>query len=170
LATIHEAFDSLKGLKVVLLGDLRYGRTVHSLAYGLAQFGVEIVLTSPPELKLPEELRIAIERSGGKIGVEADLRTAVRDADVLYVTRIQKERFGDEGEYRKVAGSYRIDAHLLEGAKERLVILHPLPRAGEVAPEVDRTRHALYFRQAFLGVPVRMALLDAILGGGPTVA
>ena len=79
------------------------------------------------------------------------------------MTRIQKERFGDEGEYRQVAGSYRVDASMLEGAKPRLIVLHPLPRAGEVDPEIDRTPHAAYFRQAFLAVPMRMALLDAIL-------
>ncbi|MGP8073031.1 MAG: aspartate carbamoyltransferase [Thermoplasmata archaeon] len=163
LATMQEAFGTLSGLKVVLLGDLRYGRTVHSLAYALALFGVDIVLSSPPELRLPQELRDELERNGAKFSLEPDMRKAVRDADVLYVTRIQKERFGDEGEYRKVAGSYRIDAHILADAKERLVVMHPLPRAGEVAPEVDRTTHAAYFRQAFLGVPVRMALLDAIL-------
>lgn len=170
LATIHERFGTLTGLRVVLLGDLRYGRTVHSLAYALAQFGAEIVLTSPPELRLPEELRSELERSGAKVQMEGDIRKAVREADVLYVTRIQKERFGDEGEYRKVAGSYRVDLPLLEGAKERLTILHPLPRAGEIASEIDRTPYAAYFRQAFLGVPVRMALLDAILGGGPAAA
>ncbi len=112
-------------------------------------------------------MREELEKSGAKVFDEPDIRKAVRDADVLYVTRIQKERFGDEGEYRKVAGSYRIDSHILAEAKPRLVVMHPLPRAGEVAPEVDQTPHAAYFRQAFLGVPVRMALLDAILSGAP---
>jgi aspartate carbamoyltransferase catalytic subunit len=163
LATMQESFGSLTGLRVVLLGDLRYGRTVHSLAFALALFGIEIVLASPPELRLPPELREELVRLGAKVVDEPDMRKAVREADVLYVTRIQKERFGDEGEYRKVAGSYRIDAHILSEGKERLVVMHPLPRAGEVAPEVDRTSHAAYFRQAFLGVPVRMALLEAIL-------
>jgi aspartate carbamoyltransferase catalytic subunit len=166
LAAMQEAFGTLTGLKVVLLGDLRYGRTVHSLAYALAVFGAEIVLTSPPELRLPRDLRDELERTGTRVSEEPDVRKAVRDADVLYVTRIQKERFGDEGEYRKVAGSYRIDRQILSEAKPRLVVLHPLPRAGEVAPEVDSTPHAAYFRQAFLAVPVRMALLSAILGGG----
>lgn len=96
---------------------------------------------------------------------EEDVRRAMRDADVLYVTRIQKERFGDLAEYEKVAGSYRIDAALLQDAKPRLIVMHPLPRAGEVAPDVDGTAHAAYFRQSFLAVPVRMALLDTILGG-----
>ena len=165
LATMQEAFDTLRGLRVVLLGDLKFGRTVHSLAQALTLFGCEIVLCSPPSLGLPEAIRVRLEHLGGKLSVESDLPHAIRDADVLYVTRIQKERFPDEAEYRKVAGSYRVDSALLKDAKPRLAVMHPLPRAGEISPEVDETPHAVYFRQAFLAVPVRMALLDAILGG-----
>lgn len=165
LATMQEAFDTLTGLQVVLLGDLKYGRTVHSLAHALAVFGSEIVLTSPPSLGLPEEVIERLEHMGAKVSVEPDVRKAVRNADVLYVTRIQKERFTDEADYRKVAGSYHIDADVLREAKPRLIVMHPLPRAGEIAPEVDSTPHAAYFRQAFLAVPVRMALLNAVLGG-----
>jgi aspartate carbamoyltransferase catalytic subunit len=164
LATIQEAFGSLAGLRVVLLGDLKYGRTVHSLAYALGEFGSELILTSPPTLRLPDDHREELRRLGAKFSEEPDLRKAVRDADVLYVTRVQKERFTDEDEYRAVSGSYRIDASVLADAKPRLIVMHPLPRAGEVAPEVDNTPHAAYFRQAFLAVPVRMALLTAILG------
>ncbi len=164
LATMQEAFDTLSGLRVVLLGDLKYGRTVHSLAHALSLFGSEIVLCAPPSLELPEPARARLKQMGAKLVDEPNLTRAIRDADVLYVTRIQKERFGDEAEYRKVAGSYRIDASVLKDAKPRLAVMHPLPRAGEIAPEVDDTPHAVYFRQAFLAVPVRMALLDAILG------
>lgn len=163
LATMEEAFGTLSGLRVVLLGDLKYGRTVHSLAYALALFGAELVLSSPPTLRLPEEVRDQLEHMGVHLTEEDQLHRAIRDADVLYVTRIQKERFPDESEYQKVAGSYRIDNAVLAGAKSRLIVLHPLPRAGEIAPEVDSTPHAAYFRQAFLAVPVRMALLNAIL-------
>ncbi len=165
LATMHEAFGTLTGLKVVLLGDLKYGRTVHSLAEALAGFGSEIVLTSPPALRLPDEFRDELRHRGAKIVEEPDVRRAIRDADVLYVTRIQKERFPEESEYRAVAGSYRVDAALLAASKPRLIVMHPLPRAGEIAPEVDGTPHAAYFRQAFLAVPVRMALLRQILVG-----
>ena len=105
-----------------------------------------------------------LEHLGAHLTVEPDLHRAVRDADVLYVTRIQKERFTDESDYREVAGSYRIDSGVLREAKPRLIVMHPLPRAGEISPEVDETPHAAYFRQAFLAVPVRMALLDAVLG------
>jgi aspartate carbamoyltransferase catalytic subunit len=166
LATMREAFGTLTGLKVVLLGDLKYGRTVHSLTYALAGFGSEIVLTSPPTLRLPDEQREELRRRGARVSEETDLRRAIKDADVLYVTRIQKERFADDSEYRAVAGSYRVDSALLAAAKSRLIVMHPLPRAGEIAPEVDSTPHAVYFRQAFLAVPVRMALLQQILGGG----
>ncbi len=165
LAAMHEAFGTLSGLKVVLLGDLKYGRTVHSLAYALATFGAELVLSSPQSLGLPEEIRQQLDQMGAKVSEETQIHKLVRDADVLYVTRIQKERFVDAAEYEKVAGSYRIDREVLAGAKPRLIVLHPLPRTGEIDPAVDATPHAAYFRQAFLGVPVRMALLSLILTG-----
>jgi aspartate carbamoyltransferase catalytic subunit len=165
LATIEEAHGTLSGLRVVLLGDLRYGRTVHSLAHALALFGAEILLSSPPTLRLPDEVREHLGELGAKVREEDQLHRAIREADVLYVTRIQKERFGDEAEYAKVAGSYRIDNALLANAKPRLIVMHPLPRLGEIAPEVDGSPHAAYFRQAFLGVPVRMALLSLVLAG-----
>lgn len=165
LATIQEAHGTLNGLRVVLLGDLKYGRTVHSLAHALALFGAEIVLISPPSLKLPDEVAEHLDQMGARVREEDQLHRAVRDADVLYVTRIQKERFGDEAEYAQVAGSYRIDNAVLAGAKPRLIVMHPLPRLGEIAPEVDGSPHAAYFRQAFLGVPVRMALLSLVLTG-----
>jgi aspartate carbamoyltransferase catalytic subunit len=165
LATMEEAFGTLRGLRVVLLGDLKYGRTVHSLAHALALFGAELVLCSPETLQLPEEVREHLDQLGAKVRKEDQIHKAVREADVLYVTRIQRERFGDDLEYGKVAGSYRVDNAILSGAKSRLIVMHPLPRTGEVAPEVDSTPHAAYFRQAALGVPVRMALLSLILTG-----
>ena len=165
LMTMQEAFGTLAGLRVVLQGDLKYGRTVHSLAPALAALGSQIVLSAPKSLQLPDELRAELNSLGANVTEEPEVRRAVRDADVLYVTRIQKERFGDEGEYRSVAGSYRIDADILREAKPRLIVLHPLPRAGEIDAEVDRTPHAAYFRQASLAVPVRMALLVSILTG-----
>jgi aspartate carbamoyltransferase catalytic subunit len=165
LATMYESFGTLSGLRVVLLGDLKFGRTVHSLAHALAMFGADLVLSSPPSLRLPPEVRDNLDQLGARVEEEDQLHRAVRSADVLYVTRIQRERFADEAEYAKVAGSYRIDAEVLAGVKSRLIVMHPLPRTGEVAPEIDTTRHAAYFRQAFLGVPVRMALLSLILTG-----
>ncbi len=166
LATIRERFGTLSGLRVVLFGDLKFGRTVHSLAYALALFGSELILSGPEGLRLPAEHRAELAQQGAKVREEPDAAAAIRDADVLYVTRIQKERFPDEAEYRRVAGTYRIDAKSLEGAKKEMIVMHPLPRVGEIAPEVDATPHAAYFRQSFLAVPVRMALLAAILAGG----
>lgn len=166
LLTMQEVFNTLSGLKIVLLGDLKFGRTVHSLTHALALFNCEMVLTAPPSLALPDQVRRRLDHMGARVREEPNLRAALRDADVLYVTRIQKERFGDEDEYLEVAGSYRVDNALLRDAKPRLAVMHPLPRVGEIAPEVDETPHAAYFRQAFLAVPVRMALLDAILGSG----
>ena len=165
LATIQERFQTLSGLKVILMGDLRYGRTVHSLAHALGLFGAELVLSSPRSLKLPPEVRRDLEQMGTHVSEEEDLEKALRGADVLYVTRIQKERFGDLAEYARVSSSYRLDPALLSKVKEQLAILHPLPRVAEIPPEVDQTPHAAYFRQAFLAVPVRMALLSLIFTG-----
>lgn len=165
LATLQERFGRIDGLKVLLLGDLRYGRTVHSLAHALALFGAELSVSSPAGLQLPEEVRRRLDQEGASVSEAADLTKAIAQADVLYVTRIQRERFGDEAEFAKVAGSYRIDRAALALAKPTLAILHPLPRTGEIDPEVDGTPHAAYFRQAFLGVPVRMALLALLLTG-----
>ncbi len=165
LAAIREAYGKLTGLTVTLLGDLKYGRTVHSLARALALFGATLVLSSPPSLRLPAPVREDLDRAGIRIEEVPNVPEAVRRADVLYVTRIQRERFGDDAEYAQVAGSYRVDPPLLEGVGPKMIVLHPLPRTGEISPEVDASPHAAYFRQAFLGVPVRMALLNLILAG-----
>ncbi len=164
LFTILTEKGKIEGNKVVLLGDLRYGRTVHSLAYALALFGADLIFVSPETLRMPRE----VIQDCTDLGIEpksmTNLERAVKDADVIYVTRIQKERFPDPAEYNRVVGSYRVDLDLLRHAKEDLIVMHPLPRIYEISPEVDRTRHAVYFRQAFNGVPVRMALLSLVLG------
>lgn len=165
LFTIWDEKGALEGNRVVLLGDLKYGRTVHSLAYALALHGADLTFVAPPTLQMPREIAERVQSLGAKPRETGDLREAIREADVLYVTRIQKERFPDAQEYQRVAGSYRIDLRVLRDAKKDLIVMHPLPRVTEIAPEVDRTPHAVYFRQAFNGVPVRMALLDLILGG-----
>ncbi len=165
LAAMQEAFGKIAGLRVTLLGDLKYGRTVHSLARALALFGARLVVSSPPSLRLPVEVREDLDRTGVEIREIPKVEDAIQETDVLYVTRIQRERFGDDAEYAEVAGSYRVDLPLLARAPERLVVLHPLPRIGEIGPAVDDSPHAAYFRQAFLGVPVRMALLALTLAG-----
>lgn len=161
LFTIYQEFGDIGGLKIALIGDLKYGRTVHSLAYALSKLGAEIYLVSPELLKMPEH----IIRELQKKPVETDkIEDVIEEMDVFYVTRIQKERFPDPTEYKKVAGSYSITAELLERAKKESIVMHPLPRVNEIAPDVDFTKHARYFQQAFNGVPVRMALLALVLG------
>ncbi len=161
LFTIHQEFGDLEGLNVALIGDLKYGRTVHSLAYALSYLGANIYLVSPELLRMPSHIIRELKEKP----VETDkIEDVIEDADVLYVTRIQKERFPDPTEYKKVAGSYRITSELLNKAKEKAIVMHPLPRVDEIEPEVDYTKHARYFQQAFNGVPVRMALLALVLG------
>jgi aspartate carbamoyltransferase catalytic subunit len=164
LFTMRQARGTLDNLNIALVGDLKYGRTVHSLAQALTKFGMKISLVSPESLKMPEEIVNHLTQNGCAPKIRT-LEEAVEDADVLYVTRIQRERFPDPSEYQKVAGIYRIDNKLLENSKDDLIVMHPLPRVNEIAPEVDNTHHAKYFQQAANGVPVRMALLNAILGG-----
>ena len=161
LFTIHQEFGELEGLNVALIGDLKYGRTVHSLAYALSYLGANIYLVSPELLRMPSHIIRELKEKP----VETDkIEDVIEDADVLYVTRIQKERFPDPTEYKKVAGSYRITSELLNKAKEKAIVMHPLPRVDEIEPDVDYTKHARYFQQAFNGVPVRMALLALVLG------
>jgi len=150
--------------KIVLLGDLKYGRTVHSLAYALSLYGAELTFVSPNILKMPKEVVEECKELSAEPTQTSSLEKAIKDADVLYVTRIQKERFPDAEEYNRVVGSYRIDNELLTNAKKDLIIMHPLPRVTEIDPEVDSTPHAIYFKQAFNGIPVRMALLSLVMG------
>lgn len=164
LFTIRKCKGSIEGNHVVIVGDLKYGRTVHSLSEALAMFGAEITFVAPPTLQMPKEHLKQIQSKGIKPKSGSDLEGAVKDADVLYVTRIQKERFPDPAEYQKVAGAYTINLATLKEAKKDLAIMHPLPRMAEISSEVDKTENAKYFEQAFNGVPVRMALLSMVLG------
>jgi aspartate carbamoyltransferase catalytic subunit len=164
LFTIRREKGALAKQRVALIGDLKYGRTVHSLAQGLAMFGAEMVCVAPPALQMPQDTIEALRAEGARVEVASRVEEVVGTADVLYVTRIQKERFPDLEEYKKVANTYEIDAELLAKAKRSTIVLHPLPRVGEIRPEVDATPHAKYFEQAFYGVPVRMAILGLILG------
>ncbi len=127
-------------------------------------FNATLTFVAPKTLQMPDEILSHLKENGIEFGQSDSLENVIRDADVLYVTRIQKERFPDPEEYAKVAGIYRIDLEMLSNAKKDMIIMHPLPRVDEIAPEVDSTKHALYFKQAFNGVPVRMALLALVLG------
>jgi aspartate carbamoyltransferase catalytic subunit len=165
LFTIKLEKKKIEGNNIVLLGDLKYGRTVHSLAYALSLYGVNLTFVSPDSLKMPNEVLNECEELGVQPKYTSNLEKSIKNADVLYVTRIQKERFPDAEEYNQVVGTYKVDKNLLKNARKDLVIMHPLPRITEIDPEIDKTSHALYFKQAFNGVPVRMALLSLVLGG-----
>jgi len=161
--TMNKEKGKIDGLKIAFVGDLRYGRTVHSLAYALSLYNVELYLVSPESLKMRREVLQAIKERIQVIE-RTNLEKIIPLVDVLYVTRIQKERFPDPAEYAKVKGSFKLDLQALTEAKKDLTILHPLPRVDEIAPEVDNTPYARYFQQVRNGIVVRMALLALILG------
>src|SRR6056297_426720 len=164
LYTIREN-AGLDDLTIVIMGDLKYGRTVHSLAHSLTNFDADQHFISPESLKLPRSVRYDLHEEGAMVREHTELDEILPSLDVLYVTRIQRERFPDENEYQEIAGEYGIDLETLEPAKDDLTVMHPLPRVDEIAPEVDDTDYATYFEQAHNGVPVRMALLDRMLEG-----
>ena len=164
LFTINNSLGSLDGLNVILVGDLRYGRTVHSLSHALVRFGASLTMVSPPNLRMPKEIVSDLRSHGAEVNEAELLQNQIPDADVIYMTRIQKERFPDEDEYSKVAGIYKLTASELSGAKKAMIVMHPLPRVDEIDPSLDSTPHAKYFEQAFNGVPTRMALLCRSLG------
>lgn len=151
--------SSLSNLRIALVGDLKYGRTVHSLAYALSMYHADMTLISPKQLQMPDVIKKDLKKQGASITETTNIEDVLEDIDVLYVTRIQKERFPDPAEYQKVAGMYRVTMELLEKAPDNLIIMHPLPRLDEIDPAVDRTKYARYFEQSFYGLPVRMALL-----------
>ena len=160
LMTIHRHKSSFENLTVALCGDLKYGRTVHSLIFALARYsGVRFILISPDELKLPDFVKNGIEYT------ETDsLEDGIRTADVLYMTRVQRERFFNEEDYLRLRDSYILTPDKLETAKPDMSILHPLPRVNEIAAAVDNDPRACYFRQAKNGRYIRMALMLKLLG------
>jgi len=164
LFTIREAFGTLKGLKVGLCGDLLNGRTIHSLLRLLVAFDCEITAICPEELRIPREVLHKLPGGADVVRLEPDLRTALPRLDVLYMTRVQKERFHDIDAYERVRHAYHLARADLEHASDHLRILHPLPRIDEVATDVDQDSRALYFTQSSNGIPMRMALLSAVLG------
>lgn len=163
LYTMRKELGRIDGLNIGLVGDLRYGRTVHSLAYALSQYKVNLFLIAPETLKMRKEV---LEEVSKQVGVKetASLAQYLRELDVIYMTRVQKERFADLAEYEKVKGSYRLTGEELARAKKSSIVMHPLPRLDEVSPDVDSTAHAKYFRQVGYGVVLRMALLALVLG------
>ncbi len=165
LYTIWRELGRIDGLHIALTGDLRYGRAASSLMYALTKFRPKKVsLISPASLKPRKEIMDFLRRTKLRFSDGGDLKEIIDDLDVLYVTRIQKERFPDPAEYEKVKGSYRVDPELLSDAKKSLIIMHPLPKVDEIDLQVDEMPFARYFQQAAYAVPVRMALLALLLG------
>jgi aspartate carbamoyltransferase catalytic subunit len=163
LYTIRRELGKLDGLNVALAGDLRYGRTVHSLAYALSLYDINLYLVSPSLLRMRKEV---LEEVSGRIKVQESesLSGIIPHIDVLYMTRIQKERFGSLEDYEKVRGSYRLTSADLTKTKPRMIVMHPLPRVDEIEYTVDDTPHAKYFKQVWYGLLVRMGLIGLVLG------
>ncbi|MEX1996616.1 MAG: aspartate carbamoyltransferase [Nitrosopumilaceae archaeon] len=162
LYTIRKEKKKIDGLKIGIVGDLKYGRTVYSLLYALGNYKVDVHLISPPTLKIRADSTYEIKKRLSYTE-STDLEEKLDEFDVLYVTRIQKERFADAEEYTKVKGSYKIGPDMLKKMKDDSIIMHPLPRLDEISPEVDSTKHAKYFKQAEYGKDTRAALLALIL-------
>jgi carbamoyl-phosphate synthase/aspartate carbamoyltransferase/dihydroorotase/carbamoyl-phosphate synthase/aspartate carbamoyltransferase len=164
LYTIQTELGRIDGLKVAMIGDLRFGRTVHSLTKLISQYDVSLRFVSPDTLRLPLDIMNHLIDEGVNVRETNKVADVIENADVLYVTRIQKERFTDLLEYEEVKDYFEITPELMAHAKEKMVVMHPLPRVGEIHYKVDRDPRAAYFRQVQNGMFIRMALLAAVLG------
>ena len=162
--TIKEELGHLDGLTVTMLGDLKNGRTIHSLSKLLSLYKVKLNYVAPEILRMPSELIAELDAQGVEQYEAASLEEVLPETDVLYVTRVQKERFEYPGDYEKVAGAYVIDPKVMKQAKDRMIVMHPLPRVTEIGMDFDDDPRAAYFRQMEYGLYVRMALLAMVLG------
>jgi aspartate carbamoyltransferase catalytic subunit len=162
--TIQKENERLNNLTVTLAGDLKNGRTVHSLSWLLGKYGPRFYFVSPEELRMPAEITKALIDDGIEVIETPNLAEAAAKSDVLYMTRVQKERFTDPEAYERLKGVYRIDRDFIQRAKPGITLLHPLPRVDEIAREVDEYEGAAYFRQAANGGPIRMAVLALLTG------
>jgi aspartate carbamoyltransferase catalytic subunit len=170
LYTIGHELGRIDGLRVALVGDLRYGRAVRSLAllFRLTK-NTELIFVSPPAVPMGDDVREALDRAGVRYRDETDLAAVLPEVDVVYQTRIQRERFPTLSEYEASRGVYIIDRAAMERLNPRAIVMHPLPRVDEIAPEVDSDPRAAYFRQAHNGVYVRMAILEMLIGDSATI-
>jgi aspartate carbamoyltransferase catalytic subunit len=150
-----------------MVGDLKYGRTTHSLLQAMSHFNPTFVFTAPDALKMPVEYKEFLDAKGIKYIETDSLEDHLNDCDILYMTRVQQERFTDPMEYEKVKDCYRLEASMLHGVKDNMRILHPLPRVNEIDADVDETKFAYYFTQAENGLYVRMAIISYLLGYRP---
>ncbi len=164
LYSIRKTQGTLNNLKIVMVGDLKYGRTVHSLLMAMSQFNASFVFIAPKELQMPQEYKLFLKEKGLKFEEHTDLAENIKDADIVYMTRVQKERFSDPMDYEKVKNAYILRNHMLEGTKDNMRVLHPLPRVNEINIDVDDNNKAYYFTQALNGVYTRMAIMASILG------
>jgi aspartate carbamoyltransferase len=164
LFTIQREKGRLNDLTIAMVGDLKNGRTVHSLSKALAHWNVKLIFVTPPALAMPQDFLDVLSARGVRFEQTRDLKSALGKSDVVYVTRIQQERFDSLDEYVAYRGMYVIDAKTLRAAKPGLTVMHPLPRVDEISTDVDTLPNAAYFRQARYGVCVRMALLAMVLG------
>jgi aspartate carbamoyltransferase catalytic subunit len=168
LYTIRKELGRVDGLSIAMVGDLANGRTVRSLSYLLSKFdGIELVFVAPPAVAIGHDIKAHLDERGTTYRETADLDAVLPEVDVVYQTRIQKERFGSAiEEYRRVSGVYIMDARAMDRMRPDAILMHPLPRVGEISPEVDSDPRAAYFRQARNGLYIRMALLRMLLRGG----
>jgi len=163
--TIMKTQNRLENLDICLVGDLKYGRTVHSLVYALSFFNPRFYFVSPENLRMPEHFLSDFEKRGIRYSEHNNIEEVVGKVDILYMTRIQRERFADLHEYEKVKNLYILNAAMLTNVKDNLKVLHPLPRVNEITTDVDTTKYAHYFEQTKNGVYVRQAILTSLLGG-----
>lgn len=164
LFSIRKTQGTLDNLTICFVGDLKYGRTVHSLLQAMAMFNTTYHFISPKELRIPDEYKLYLDNKGLKYHEHRELDGTIKDADIVYMTRIQRERFSDPMEYEKTKNAYILKNNMLEGTKENMKVLHPLPRVNEIATDVDENEKAYYFTQALNGVYTRQAIITHILG------
>ena len=164
LYSILQTQGRLEGLTINMVGDLKYGRTTHSLLQAMSHFNPTFIFTSPDELKMPAEYKTFLDERGIPYRETSSLEDGLNNCDILYMTRVQQERFTDPMEYEKVKDVYQLSARMLGGVRENMKILHPLPRVGEICEDVDDTPYAYYFKQAENGLYVRMAIISYLLG------
>lgn len=163
--SIKKTQGKLENLKIAMVGDLKFGRTVHSLSQALSDFSPELFFVSPSHLKMPDYIKNNLKNKNVKFSEHEKLEEIIKNIDIMYVTRIQKERFTDPEEYEKVKNTYIVDTPLLKNVKDNLKIMHPLPRINEITLSVDKTKYAYYFEQVKNGVYMRQAIISILLKG-----
>ncbi len=163
LYSILKTQGTLENLRINMVGDLKYGRTVHSLMQAMSYFNPTFVFTSPEELKMPQEYKDYLTAKGIKYYETKNLNEGINDADIIYMTRVQKERFTDPIEYERVKNVYSLNLSMISNCKPNMKILHPLPRVNEISQDIDNSSHAYYFEQAENGVYTRMAIIAKLL-------